>query len=94
MWLVAELFETLPEAGDLEKPKLVFFFDEAHLLFSDASKAFVESVTQTVRLIRSKGVGIFFVTQSPKDLPADVLGSSATASSTRCGRSRPTTRRR
>ena len=74
MWLVAELFETLPEAGDLDKPKLVFFFDEAHLLFSDASKAFVESVTQTVRLIRSKGVGIFFVTQSPKDLPADVLG--------------------
>ncbi len=74
MWLVAELFETLPEAGDVDKPKLVFFFDEAHLLFNDASKAFVESITQTVRLIRSKGVGVFFVTQTPKDLPADVLG--------------------
>ena len=73
MWLVAELFETLPEAGDLEKPKLVFFFDEAHLLFTGASKAFVESVVQTVRLIRSKGVGIFFITQSPKDVPGDVL---------------------
>jgi DNA helicase HerA-like ATPase len=73
MWLVAELFETLPEAGDLDRPKLVFFFDEAHLLFSDASKAFVESVVQTVRLIRSKGVGIYFVTQSPKDVPGDVL---------------------
>jgi DNA helicase HerA-like ATPase len=73
MWMVAELFETLPEAGDLEKPKLVFFFDEAHLLFTGASKAFVESVVQTVRLIRSKGVGIFFVTQSPKDVPGDVL---------------------
>ena len=74
MWMLAELFETLPEEGDVEKPKLVFFFDEAHLLFSDASKAFVESVTQTVRLIRSKGVGVFFITQSPKDIPADVLG--------------------
>ena len=74
MWLVAELFEELPEAGDLEKPKLVFFFDEAHLLFDGATKAFVESVTQTVRLIRSKGVGVFFVTQTPKDVPADVLG--------------------
>src|SRR5690349_20086334 len=68
MWLVAELFETLPEAGEVEKPKLVFFFDEAHLLFNDASKAFLESVEQTVRLIRSKGVGIFFVTQSPKEI--------------------------
>jgi DNA helicase HerA-like ATPase len=74
MWLVAELFETLPEAGDLDKPKLVFFFDEAHLLFKDATKAFLESVTQTVRLIRSKGVGVFFVTQVPDDLPSDVLG--------------------
>ncbi len=74
MWLVAELFEELPEVGDVEKPKLVFFFDEAHLLFNGASKAFLESVTQTVRLIRSKGVGIFFITQSPKDVPGDVLG--------------------
>jgi DNA helicase HerA-like ATPase len=74
MWLLAELFESLPEAGDLDKPKLVFFFDEAHLLFDGASKAFVESVEQTVRLIRSKGVGVFFVTQSATDLPAGVLG--------------------
>jgi uncharacterized protein len=73
MWLVAELFETLPEAGDLDKPKLVFFFDEAHLLFNGATKAFVDSVEQTVRLIRSKGVGVFFVTQTPKDLPEGVL---------------------
>jgi DNA helicase HerA-like ATPase len=74
MWLLAELFEELPEVGDLERPKLVFFFDEAHLLFTGASKAFLESVTQTVRLIRSKGVGIFFVTQNPTDLPSSVLG--------------------
>ena len=74
MWVVAELFETLPEIGDRDKPRLVFFLDEAHLLFEGASKAFVESVTQTVRLIRSKGVGVFFVTQTPKDIPADVLG--------------------
>ncbi len=74
MWLVAELFETLPEVGDRDEPKLVFFLDEAHLLFNGASKAFVDSVTQTVRLIRSKGVGVFFVTQTPKDIPADVLG--------------------
>ena len=74
MWLLAELFEQLPEAGDLDKPKLVFFFDEAHLLFQDATDAFLESVTQTVRLIRSKGVGVFFVTQVPDDVPAPVLG--------------------
>jgi DNA helicase HerA-like ATPase len=74
MWLLAELFEALPEVGDPEKPKLVFFFDEAHLLFADASKAFLDTVVRTVRLIRSKGVGIVFVTQSPKDVPADVLG--------------------
>jgi DNA helicase HerA-like ATPase len=74
MWLLAELFEELPEVGDLDKPKLVFFFDEAHLLFADASKAFLESVTQTVRLIRSKGVGIVFVTQNPTDVPSAVLG--------------------
>ncbi|MCD9145122.1 helicase HerA-like domain-containing protein [Streptomyces albireticuli] len=74
MWLLADLFHDLPEVGDLDRPKLVFFFDEAHLLFKGASKAFLESITQTVRLIRSKGVGIFFVTQSPRDVPADVLG--------------------
>ena len=74
MWLLAELFEQLPEAGDLDQPKLVFFFDEAHLLFNGATKAFLESVTQTVRLIRSKGVGVFFVTQVPDDVPGSVLG--------------------
>jgi uncharacterized protein len=74
MWLLAELFEQLPEAGDLDKPKLVFFFDEAHLLFNGATEAFLESVTQTVRLIRSKGVGVFFVTQVPDDVPSEVLG--------------------
>jgi DNA helicase HerA-like ATPase len=73
MWLLAELYHNLPEAGDLPKPKLVFFFDEAHLLFADASKAFLEQVQQVVRLIRSKGVGVFFVTQTPKDVPDDVL---------------------
>ncbi len=73
MWLLADLFNDLPEVGDQDKPKLVFFFDEAHLLFKDASKDFVAQITQTVRLIRSKGVGIFFVTQTPKDVPSDVL---------------------
>ncbi|MFE7401201.1 helicase HerA-like domain-containing protein [Streptomyces sp. NPDC057557] len=73
MWLLADLFHDLPEVGDLDRPKLVFFFDEAHLLFNGASKAFLESITQTVRLIRSKGVGIFFVTQTPRDVPGDVL---------------------
>lgn len=74
MWLLADLFNDLPEVGDQDKPKLVFFFDEAHLLFKDASKDFLSSITQTVRLIRSKGVGIFFVTQTPKDVPSDILG--------------------
>ncbi len=73
MWLLADLFEDLPEVGDIDRPKLVFFFDEAHLLFKDASKDFLAAITQTVRLIRSKGVGIVFVTQTPKDVPADVL---------------------
>ncbi|WZH35301.1 MAG: DUF853 family protein [Microbacterium enclense] len=73
MYLLAELYEVLPEVGDLDKPKLVFFFDEAHLLFRDASKAFLTAINQTVRLIRSKGVGVFFVTQTPKDVPGDVL---------------------
>jgi DNA helicase HerA-like ATPase len=73
MWLLADLFHDLPEVGDVDKPKLVFFFDEAHLLFRDASKAFLESIAQTVRLIRSKGVGVFFVTQSPTDVPDEVL---------------------
>ena len=73
MWLLADLFHDLPEVGDVDKPKLVFFFDEAHLLFDDASEAFLDAIAQTVRLIRSKGVGVFFVTQSPTDVPDDVL---------------------
>ena len=73
MWLLADLFHDLPEVGDIDKPKLVFFFDEAHLLFHDASDAFLDQIAQTVRLIRSKGVGVFFVTQSPTDVPDDVL---------------------
>jgi DNA helicase HerA-like ATPase len=73
MWMLADLYNDLPEVGDLDKPKLVFFFDEAHLLFKDASKDFIAAITQTVRLIRSKGVGVFFVTQTPKDVPTDVL---------------------
>jgi DNA helicase HerA-like ATPase len=73
MWLLADLFHDLPEVGDVDKPKLVFFFDEAHLLFNDASKAFLDQIAQTVRLIRSKGVGVFFVTQSPTDVPDNVL---------------------
>jgi DNA double-strand break repair helicase HerA and related ATPase len=74
MWVLAELFEQLPEVGDLDKPKLVFFFDEAHLLFDDATEAFLESVERTVRMIRSKGVGVYFVTQHPTDVPSAVLG--------------------
>jgi uncharacterized protein len=74
LWLLAELFEQLPEAGDLDKPKLVFFFDEAHLLFTDAPQALTDKVEQVVRLIRSKGVGVFFVTQNPLDVPEKILG--------------------
>ncbi len=73
MWMLAELYHNLPEAGDLPKPRLVFFFDEAHLLFDDASKAFLDQIEQVVRLIRSKGVGVYFVTQTPKDVPEGVL---------------------
>ena len=73
MWLLAELFEELPEVGDVKRPKLIFFFDEAHLLFDGATKAFVDSVVTTVRLIRSKGIGVYFVTQMPKDIHEDVL---------------------
>jgi hypothetical protein len=73
MWLLASLYRELPEVGDLDKPKLVFFFDEAHLLFEEASKAFLAQIEQVVRLIRSKGVGVFFVTHTPKDVPSDVL---------------------
>ncbi|MEL6258565.1 MAG: helicase HerA-like domain-containing protein, partial [Pseudomonadota bacterium] len=73
LWLLSELFEELPEVGDPDKPSLVFFFDEAHLLFKDAPRALLEKVEQVVRLIRSKGVGVFFVTQNPRDLPDSVL---------------------
>jgi uncharacterized protein len=73
LWMLAELFEQLPEIGDPEKPKLVFFFDEAHLLFNDAPKALLEKIEQVVRLIRSKGVGVYFVTQNPLDIPDTVL---------------------
>ena len=73
MWMLADLFADLPEVGDVDQPKLVFFLDEAHLLFDDASEAFLDAIARTVRLIRSKGVGVFFVTQTPKDVPAEVL---------------------
>ncbi len=74
LWLLSELFEELPEVGDPDKPKLVFFFDEAHLLFDDAPKALVDKVEQVARLIRSKGVGVYFITQNPTDVPDDILG--------------------
>jgi hypothetical protein len=74
LWMLARLYADLPELGDLPKPKLAFFFDEAHLLFAGATKALLEEVEQVVRLIRSKGVGVFFITQSPKDVPSDILG--------------------
>lgn len=74
LWLLSELFEELPEVGDMDKPRLVFFFDEAHLLFEDAPKALIDKVEQVVKLIRSKGVGIYFITQNPLDIPEDILG--------------------
>ena len=78
LWMLSELFETLPEAGDLDKPKMVFFFDEAHLLFDSASKALMDKIEQVVKLIRSKGVGVFFITQSPRDIPDGVLSQLGT----------------
>ena len=74
LWMLSELFENLPEVGDPDKPKFVFFFDEAHLLFDDAPKALIDKVEQVARLIRSKGVGVFFITQNPDDVPSDILG--------------------
>ena len=74
LWMLSELYETLPEVGDLDKPKMVFFFDEAHLLFDDAPKALLQKIEQVVRLIRSKGVGVYFITQSPTDIPDSILG--------------------
>ena len=73
LWMLNELFEKLPEVGDLDKPRMIFFFDEAHMLFSDASKTLIQKITQVVKLIRSKGVGVYFVTQSPSDIPDEVL---------------------
>ena len=73
LWLLSELFEELPEVGDPDKPKLVFFFDEAHLLFDSAPRALLEKIEQVVKLIRSKGVGVYFVTQNPRDIPDSVL---------------------
>ena len=89
MWVLADLFTMLPEVGDVDKPKLVFFFDEAHLLFADASKAFLEQVEQTVKLIRSKGVGVFFCTQLPTDLPNDVLSQLGRPHPARAARVHP-----
>jgi DNA helicase HerA-like ATPase len=83
LWMLSELFETLPEVGDLDKPKLVFFFDEAHLLFADAPKALVERIELVVRLVRSKGVGVYFVTQNPLDIPRDQKAVKATAQTMR-----------
>jgi DNA helicase HerA-like ATPase len=74
LWLMSELYSTLPEVGDLPQPKLVFFFDEAHMLFTDTSKALLDKIEQVIRLIRSKGVGIYFITQSPTDIPENILG--------------------
>ena len=74
LWMLSELFETLPEVGDMEKPRMVFFFDEAHLLFKYISKALRSKIEQVVKLIRSKGVGVYFITQSPKDIPDEILG--------------------
>ena len=73
LWMISELFETLPEVGDMDKPKMIFFFDEAHLMFKDASKTLTDKIEQVVKLIRSKGVGVYFCTQSPKDIPSGVL---------------------
>jgi len=78
LWMMSELFETLPEAGDRERPKMVFFFDEAHLLFDNASKTLLTKIEQVVKLIRSKGVGIYFITQNPKDIPEGIMGQLGT----------------
>jgi len=94
LWLLDDLYETLPEVGDLDKPKLIFFFDEAHLLFNDMPSSLLEKVEQIVRLIRSKGVGVYFCTQNPADIPPAILGSWVTGYSTPYELTRPTTRRR
>jgi DNA helicase HerA-like ATPase len=93
LWMLSELFEALPEVGDPDKPKLVFFFDEAHLLFTDAPKALLQKIEQVVRLIRSKGVGVYFVTQNPLDIPDTVLGQLGNRCSMLCARSHRATRK-
>ncbi len=94
LWMLSELFEELPEVGDPPKPKLVFFFDEAHLLFNDAPKALMDKIEQVIRLIRSKGVGVYFVTQNPTTCRTRCSASSAIGCSTRCGHSRRGIRKR
>ena len=89
LWLLSELFEQLPEVGDPEKPTLVFFFDEAHLLFDNAPKALEEKIEQVARLIRSKGVGVYFVSQNPLDIPDTVLGQLGNRVGTRAARIYP-----
>ena len=93
LWMLAELFETLPEVGDLDKPKFVMFFDEAHLMFDNAANALVEQIEQVVRLIRSKGVGVYFVTQNPLDLPDTILGHWVTEYNTPCAPSHHATKK-
>ena len=94
LWMLAQLYETLPEVGDLPKPKLAFFFDEAHLLFADASKALMEQIERTARLIRSKGVGVYFVTQAPTDVPSSVPQPARQPGPARAARVHPRRRRR
>ncbi len=94
LWMLSELFEALPEVGDPAKPRLVFFFDEAHLLFDDAPKALVDKVEQVVKLVRSKGVGVYFCTQNPIDIPTPCCRSSVTACSMRSAPIPRATRRR
>ena len=94
LWMLAQLYETLPEVGDLPKPKLAFFFDEAHLLFTDASEALLEQIERTARLIRSKGVGVYFVTQAPTDVPSSVLSPARQPRPARAPRVHPGRRRR
>ena len=89
LWLLSELFENLPEVGDLDKPKLVFFFDEAHLLFSDAPQALQEKIEQVVRLMRSKGVGVYFITQNPLDMPGHRARSTRQSRAARAARFHP-----
>ena len=93
LWLLSELFENLPEVGDLDKPKLVFFFDEAYLLFDDAPPMLHQRVEQVVRIIRSKGVGVYFCSQFPDDVPNEILGQLGIAFSMHCGLTRRVTRR-